>query len=1752
MKNLCTYFLFSFSVFFLGCDIDNAIQGEISSNNETSSDNIIISNLSVSNVLHDSFDVAVDFSGDENRSALVELFYCNETDDAGCTPSISLGTFLRGANTYTISVSGLSAPDDPTDQLTISVGTIDTDGVAGSPLISSVTLSTIAITVSNLVASNITETGFDVIVDFSGDVNSDGTLELFYCNDSDVGSCVPSTSLGSLARNAATYSLSVTGLSPPDNPGDDLNLRIVATDGDGTSGSPINQTIRLAINDITVSNLVISNLVEDGFDVSIDYSDDNDADGSASLYYCNDTDSSGCTPSTLLGSLTRGSGVFTRSQSGLNAGDDPGDSLSLRVTTSDGDGVTGSPQDTTVVLAVHSISISNFVLSNVTETSFDVSIDFTNDEDSDAGLELFYCNETDNSGCSATTSLGSLIRGAGVFTLSTTGLSAPNHSGDELTLSVTATDTDGVTGSPAASSVTLTPPVPVEIYRSVGTNSAESDGSVAFQTGGSSTSVLTITSGIANFSTDIGDAGLHLGDVIVYDSNNDGTNNAVMFVHANNPSDKLEYTVRLEDGSVPTDMATGDLDWMVYRAYTKLANAESGTVNTQIIIDNPGVTFDSWNNGKDLTASNEVWNIACYSDSVDTSNVVINGWTTSATQYLRIFAPYLPTHTHFTHRHEGVWDNTRYHIVSNIQYNPVIDILDEYVRIEGLQIENTGSLQFTSRGISTQASGEVHIINNIVRFTGNQSAPAVYTGGIFLDGNLANLTAYVINNIVYGFATGILWDYGNQIHGAVYNNTTVNNTNYGIYLTGGAAENNLYVANNISVGSGTQDFFILNTEGGDYNLSSDTTANDDSKVNGILNASVEFMNTSDFDYRLSAADTSGAVADGDDLSADATYAFNTDINLRTRASWDIGASIAINRTNIYRSIGPGNTSSLANGSANNMTISGSTATFQFGLPNNIGVGDAIQYDSAGAGAGAVNNIVFIHERHSDNFYTVKKADGSVPVVTTNDEDWDIFRAYSSLADSIRFGNENMGIAGALRDFDVGGKDITHVTGDDELWHFAIYSDGVGTANFDFNHWTTSKTNYVRYFTPTSASEVGISQRHEGVWSDSKGYFTASTGSVFGVTTGYVRFEGLQIYNSGSVASVQGISLDGGGEVHVSNSIIKATDTSVSDIGSSGIKMDKWLGSGSHVKIYNNIIYGFGSGILRNIGDTIIAGVIYNNTVHSNRKDGIIVYEGDFNNNIILKNNISVNNNLEATGAFDYVVSTPESGSSYNLASDTSATSGGMTNAINSASPSFINSGASDYRLKSDDASGAKGGALDLSSDNLWAFSKDIMGNLRAGTWDMGANNNMAAQPIEIYRSVGYNNTTALEPGTGITFSIVGSTATFDTDLADTIGVGDAIQYDSDGNISIDAIAFIHQRTSSREYIVKSASGGLPTSRASALSNFSIFRAYTSLNNAAGTTVGTENTGIAAAVVNFDTTSSRDIVTNNEKWFFALYADANHAASFTQNEWITSATNNKTFFTPYLSSHVGISQRHDGSWDSSKFHITPGDYAGNIFYFENNTNVIGIQIHMTEENSGRTALINEYTDNVTVKISHNIIKKTAGGGNNIGIYVSALNANIPNVSIYNNIIYGFDEAGSGGIYLGPGYGSKLGNFYVYNNTIYGCKNGIYESNDATNILKNNISYNSTIGSYVDYTGTYDGASANNLSADATSPNVAFQSKTLSFTNTTLGSDDLHLVVGDTDAIDQGLDLSLDTLLNFSDDIDSSNRAPSSWDLGAHEY
>ena len=148
-----------------------------------------------------------------------------------------------------------------------------------------------------------------------------------------------------------------------------------------------------------------------------------------------------------------------------------------------------------------------------------------------------------------------------------------------------------------------------------------------------------------------------VGDAIEYDcdGDNEGIGNldasdCVIFISGR--TDSQTYAVQDAAGNVPADLAVADNDWQIFRAYTSLSDAESGTVNSSIDADLQSQVTGGDHN---LVVNNEQWNIALYADGDDTTGVKVAGWTTSATNYLKIYTPYLPTEVGVSQRHDGTY-----------------------------------------------------------------------------------------------------------------------------------------------------------------------------------------------------------------------------------------------------------------------------------------------------------------------------------------------------------------------------------------------------------------------------------------------------------------------------------------------------------------------------------------------------------------------------------------------------------------------------------------------------------------------------------------------------------------------------------------------------------------------------------------------------------------------------------------------------------------------------------------------------------------------------------------------------------------------------------------------------------------------------------------------------------------------------------------------------------------------------------------
>jgi hypothetical protein len=256
-------------------------------------------------------------------------------------------------------------------------------------------------------------------------------------------------------------------------------------------------------------------------------------------------------------------------------------------------------------------------------------------------------------------------------------------------------------------------------------------------------------------------------------------------------------------------------------------------------------------------------------------------------------------------------------------------------------------------------------------------------------------------------------------------------------------------------------------------------------------------------------------------------------------------------------------------------------------------------------------------------------------------------------------------------------------------------------------------------------------------------------------------------------------------------------------------------------------------------------------------------------------------------------------------------------------------------------------------------------------------------------------------------------------------------------------------------------------------------------------------------------------------------------------------NYTTDATRYINIYTTGSARHDGTaYKSGAYTLGVGVSSSYAIVFQihhNYTVIDGLVINMVNNGAnGNCTALSFYNAGSYSIIKNSIIYLTKGTGYYGKSYVGISDDNKP-ITVYNCILFGWNNTVSGET---PNYGIQISNSgtVVYGTTLYGNYIGLAGNGQVVkNILSQNINS--------DYSGTFSSSSTNNLSKDETAPayGTYYINKTLTFTNTTAGSEDFHLVAGDTDAIDKGADLSG----TFTTDIDGTTRS-GTWDIGADEY
>lgn len=246
-------------------------------------------------------------------------------------------------------------------------------------------------------------------------------------------------------------------------------------------------------------------------------------------------------------------------------------------------------------------------------------------------------------------------------------------------------------------------------------------------------------------------------------------------------------------------------------------------------------------------------------------------------------------------------------------------------------------------------------------------------------------------------------------------------------------------------------------------------------------------------------------------------------------------------------------------------------------------------------------------------------------------------------------------------------------------------------------------------------------------------------------------------------------------------------------------------------------------------------------------------------------------------------------------------------------------------------------------------------------------------------------------------------------------------------------------------------------------------------------------------------------------------------------------------------------RHDGKWNTSKYRLVGSFYSGVVYILDPFVTLAWLQIEQTRTGAAPSTFGNGVQVEVSgtsgfVAFYQNILRYTGDYTNQEAEAINDLNFETSGIdkTFVNNIFYDWKK----GLEFRP-----LGNedIVAYNNTCYSNQAGeCYTvrgsaAGSVTITAKNNLANGTNTGWDVDVTAGGTWTHNNNLSEDTTSPDNTYDSKVITFVNE--ATRDLHLDAADTNATDDGADLSAASP-NLTIDIDNDTRvAP--WDIGADE-
>lgn len=428
------------------------------------------------------------------------------------------------------------------------------------------------------------------------------------------------------------------------------------------------------------------------------------------------------------------------------------------------------------------------------------------------------------------------------------------------------------------------------------------------------------------------------------------------------------------------------------------------------------------------------------------------------------------------------------------------------------------------------------------------------------------------------------------------------------------------------------------------------------------------------------------------------------------------------QTHIHRSIQNTATAIWTSGGTITFTITGDTiGTFSSPMPDSIGRGVAIEYDSTGSSS--VKAIAFIKYRISSTQVGLQRFQGGNPSPASATTTWNMFHAYTTW-EKFHNGDENDGINNTVENFDAH-TDGINIDARSEYWHVAMYAgnhDLTGTQGGD--DMNTSSTEILEIYAPCGTKFVGTSQRHTGKLTYRGPVFTVTTGEGWPTSDDAgtrvcqdVIFDGLQ-WDFSDVDATIGVRINAAAtgvpqNFHFRDCIFHGSDSTATN--ATDHVAIKWTGGGNAggiVRISNSLFYGWKTtaattnegAVLFTAGNIAAALWINNSTFYRNEQG---VRRTTAGNQLLIKNCVF---NRSADGMNGGVTGDKN-------VSDISSDCAGCTNEI-VGTVAFTAQSSGDFSLQSGDTV-AKNAGADLSAADP-AITKDIKGYARSGTYDCGA------------------------------------------------------------------------------------------------------------------------------------------------------------------------------------------------------------------------------------------------------------------------------------------------------------------------------------------------------------------------------------------------------------------------------------------------